>query len=73
MPFHFVLVSIDTSPSFEGWIWRYFYGIINLFKSNRNDGGIYWGMIEVISYEALLSFAESADNKAVFTEMTGFG
>ena len=24
-------------------------------------------------YEALLGFAESAENKALFTEMTGFG
>ena len=47
----------------------YSYGIINLFKLNRNDGGTYWETIEVISYEALLGFAESVENKAIFTEM----
>ena len=38
---------------------------------------IYWvGNLSIgveTRYEALLGFSESAENKALFTEMTGFG
>ena len=39
---------------------------LNYWVGNLNNG------IET-RYEALLGFAESAENKALFTEMTGFG
>ena len=51
---------------FELLIWGYPLRIKNYLLKSRKYG------IET-RYEALLGFAESAENKALFTEMTGFG
>ena len=48
-----------------------------LGRDYDQDGYNYWlGNLNKgleTRYEALLGFAESAENKALFTEMTGFG